>query len=259
MYSKRVRLLVRIIGFLFCTIGLLYISMVILQEASEGFQNDDTPINCRQYNAQNKIYWMCQTETDAEIKIRRLMKEVPPDTFQGVCYKSAVGFYTCYKRPPDKNFNETEGVFFLDDPSTDMMPTIFESDVLNVCADYGTTFYTFSTTYISTVNIRSKLQSTIMHVEEATTNLESISTQFCHSVSGIPSRQNACNSLNQGIGVFRNLPEDTTSNGRNKKGLYSMSTVIGNSITRMDNIFTHTFVPPYTGFGFSTCSNIVNV
>lgn len=257
MYSKRVRLLVRIIGFLFCTIGLLFISIKVLNMTNEGFQTDSEFKECPRYNTRDKVFYLCNEDDDAQSQVRILFST--NDIFSGVCYKSAVGFYTCYKRPPDKNLNETEGVFFVDDPSTDMMPTIFESDVLNVCADYGTTFYTFSTTYISTVNIRSKLQSTIMHVEEATTNLESISTQFCHSVSGIPSRQNACNSLNQGIGVFRNLPEDTTSNGRNKKGLYSMSTVIGNSITRMDNIFTHTFVPPYTGFGFSTCSNIVNV
>ena len=259
MYSKRVRLLVQIIGFLFCTIGLLYISMVILAEIPEGFQGAQEPtVNCVQYNSRDRVYWKCETDNDAQIKIRDLLRKSPPENFQGVCYKTLQGFYTCYTRPSQKSFIEDEGVFALDDPSTDAMPGVIESDILNVCADYGTTFATFSTVYVSTVSVSSNLNSIIQTVKTATSKLGTISTTYCATVSPVSSRQNACNTLSTGINIFNKLPLDTTVGGRTKSGLNSMSTVIGNSIVGMDNIFTNKFVPAYRGFGYGTCSNIIN-
>lgn len=233
--------------------------MVILNELPEGFQTAavDTT-NCTQYIARDKLYWKCPTDNEAQIKIRYLLQKIPPDNFQGVCYKTTGGFYTCYTRPTQKTFIPEEGVFALDDPATDTMPTTIESDVLNVCADYGTTFATFSTVYVSTVSIGSNLDSVITTVKDATRNLGTISTTYCATVSPVASRQSACNSLNTGIGIFNNLPMDTSSGGKTKKGLYSMSTVIGNSIIGMDNLFTNKFVPAYAGFGYGTCSNIIN-
>lgn len=259
MYSKRIQLLVRIIGFLFCTIGLLYLSMIILSELPEGFQGAVVdPTNCTQYIARDKLFWKCPTDNEAQIKIRFLLQKSPPDNFQGVCYKTTGGFYTCYTRPTQKTFIPEEGVFALDDPASDTMPTTIETDVLNVCADYGRTFATFSTVYVSTVSIGSNIDSVIRTVKNATRDLGAISTSYCATVSPVASRQNACNSLITGIGTFNNLPLDMTSDGKTKKGLNSMSTVIGNSIIGMDSLFTNKFVPAYAGFGYGTCSNIIN-
>jgi hypothetical protein len=259
MYSKRIRLLVQIIAFLFCTIGLLYLSMVILNELPEGFQIE-TPdtTDCIQFIVKNKLYWKCETDNSAQIKIRDLLQKSPPDNFQGVCYKTTGGFYTCYTRPSQKIFIPEEGIFVLDDPSTDTMPATIESDVLNVCADYGTTFATFSTMYISTVSIGSNIDSIINTVKDATRNLGTISTTYCAILSPVASRQKACDTLRTGIGIFNNLPMDTSVGGKTKKGLISMSTVIGNTIIDMNNLFTNKFVPAYAGFGYGTCSNIIN-
>jgi hypothetical protein len=249
MYSKRVRLLVRIIGFLFCTIGLLYISMVILAEIPEGFQTppaDATaPVTkvtgCNPYNTRDKTYFLCEADQQAQEQVRALVDK--NDIYSGACYKTSQGYFTCYTRPSQKTYLQSEGVFVFDDPNKDFSPTTIESDIMNVCGDYGITYNKLNTIYISTVNIGGVIQSSITTVKEATTRLGNISTTYCHHSITDPKIKGICNTLSSGIGIFNGLPVE----------LGVMSTTVSTAVGNMKNI-SSTLYRTYDGFGYSTCS-----
>lgn len=242
MYSKRLRLLVQIIGFLFCTIGLLFICMKILNMGTEGFQNAfDIIPQCVTMSTRDKIFYKCETDNDAQMKVRYLMST--NDVFSGVCYKTDAGFYTCYTRPSQKTFQEEEGIFITDDPTSDSMPAVIESDVLTVCGDFGITYNKLNTIYVSTVSIGGVIHSSIKIVRDATASLANISTLYCNNPNA---QTNACNTLSSGIGIFDGIPSGP-------KGLNYMSNTVGQAVSNMNNIST-TLYTAYNGFGYSTCS-----
>lgn len=251
MYSKRIRLFVQIIGFLFCTIGLLYISMKIT--STEGFQTLDTAPNCKQYNSFDKIYWLCTTDNEAQAQVRILIST--GDIFSGACYQTTAGFYTCYTRPSQKSYDSADGIFLVDDPYTDGMPAGIESDITTVCGDYATTMATFSTIYISTLAIGNVLNSTITRITDATKQLGGVSTKYCYttlpgSAARSDAKQHACDTLSTGISIFNGIPGGA-------KGLNYMSTTVFTALTNMDDLYANHFTKAYKGFGYSTCSNIV--
>ena len=228
--------------------------MQILDMAKEGFQANTTPTmdqiygtTCKSHNIAGQNYWLCATDNDAQTQVRYLIST--GDVFAGACYKTPYqGFYTCYTRPSQKSYNSDEGVFVIDDPSEDGMPSGIEYDIMNVCADYGTTLNTFSTLYVSTASIGSIVQSTINTVEMATADLGAISTGYCiFGVARDAAAQRTCNTLSTGISIFNGIP-------RARNGLYFMSTTINNSISNMDNLYSNQFVNAYKGFGYSTCN-----
>jgi hypothetical protein len=250
MYSKRVRRIVQIVGFLFCTIGLLYISMQILNTSKEGFQSADNifATSCTQVftEAKDKIFWLCATDNDAQAQVRNLIST--GNIHDGVCYTTFEGFYTCYTRPSQKTYDNNEGIFVTDDPSSDGMPSGIESDIINVCGDYGTTMNTFKTIYVSTVAIGGVIQSTLNTIAIATTDLGQISTSYCASgASRSDAEQNTCDVLSTGISIFNGLP-----NG--PKGLKFMSTTVQNAISNMENLYENNLLKAYKGFGYSTCN-----
>lgn len=250
MYSKRVRLFVQIIGFLFCTIGLLYISMKI-QHAQEGFQGAGTYDPCPESRYLNgKNFWLCNSEFEAQIKGRTL--SASNNTYDGVCYDSQEGYYTCFTRPPEQMYMASEGVFIDSDPSDDVLPNSIINDVTTVCNDYNTTFANFSTTYLSTTGINKVISSAIGEIKYARTQLMDISTLYCATPgTGKPALTapvlRACSTLGTAIGTFSNIPEGP-------KGMYFMSTTIATSIKGMDDLYRGTFEPVYKGF--NVCSNI---
>lgn len=243
MYSKRVRLLVRIIGFLLCTIGLLYVSMVILGEMPEGFQGGmvGAVAGCNPFNTRDKTYFLCDSDQQAQEQVRLLVDS--NDIFSGACYKTTEGYFTCYTRPSQKSYLQSEGVFVYEDPSKDFMPASIESDVQNVCGDYGVTYNKLNTLYLSTLTIGGVIQSSINTVKGATRRLDNISTMYCNNAISDPKLIKICESLNSGIGIFNGLPV----------GLGVMSTTVSTAVGNMNNIST-TLYRTYDGFGYSTCS-----
>jgi hypothetical protein len=243
MYSKRVRLLVRIIGFLFCTIGLLYLSMVILGEIPEGFQTADVAAlpGCRIFNTRDKKFFLCDADQQAEQQVRALVDS--NDNFSGACYKTLEGYFTCYTRPSQKSYLQSEGVFVFEDPNKDFLPASIESDVQNVCGDYGITYNKLNTLYLSTIAIGGVIQSSINTVKGATTRLGSISTMYCNAAITDTRLIGICRTLSSGIGIFNGLPV----------GLAVMSTTVSTAVGNMNNI-SSTLYRTYDGFGYSTCS-----
>jgi hypothetical protein len=241
MYSKRVRLLVRIIGFLFCTIGLLFISIKVLNMTNEGFQTDSEFKECPRYNTRDKVFYLCNEDDDAQSQVRILFST--NDIFSGVCYKTFEGYYSCYTRPSQKSYVENMGIFVNKDPSEDYGPSVIESSVMNVCEDYGITYNKLNTIYISTVSIGGVIQSSISTLKGATVQLGAISIMYCRETITDPKLINICKTLSSGIGSFDGLPS----------GLAIMSTTVSTSIGDMNNI-SSTLYRTYDGFGFSTCA-----
>jgi hypothetical protein len=249
MYSKRIQTAIRIIGFLFCTIGLLYISMKI-RDRTEGFQVASANVSCTNTNMNGKNTWLCPTDFDAQILDRVLLSNA--NVTDAVCYDSQMGYYTCLTRPPDQTFVPSDGLFINADPIDDTLPNSIINDIRGVCNDYNTNTAYFSTIYVSTTMLNGVISSAIGEINYGTTQLSNISTLYCATpASGSPALTtavlNACTSLGAGIGAFSNIP-------RSANGLYFMSTTVADSLKEMENTYTNTFAPAYRGF--KTCSNI---
>lgn len=247
-------MLIRIVGFLFCTVGLLYISVKILEVSpryAEGFQADLIDENCRQLFMPDKTYWLCTNEYYAQEKVRRLVST--GDVYAGACFPATSGFYTCYTRPTRKVYNPVEGNFQLDDPSADGMPQSIEADITNVCEDYDSTWATFSTTYVSTIGLGLIVSSSLGEIKYATAQLSNVSTIYCSATSSRSAEaQRACVTLGTGISIFNGIPSVP-------KGLAFMSTTVFTAISSMDDLYTMRFTKPYKGFGYSTCSKFTSI
>lgn len=253
MYSKRILLLIKIIGFLFCTIALMFISAKIVS-TNEGFQaSDDSERepNCYTNNIRGKTTWFCDSEPDGQEKMRKLIDgNILRDR---VCYKTGIitDYYVCYTRPPDKQYIDSEGVFVPIDPSEDLVPGYTEMDVENECNDFNTAFANFSTIRVSTLSLNGVISSAIGEVTYAVDKLRMISTTYCYTrPTGTPypiGLQRACTTLETGRNNINNIP------GR-PNGLYFMSTTVQTSLSNMDNLYNGTFKPAFKGL--NVCSNL---
>jgi hypothetical protein len=243
----------KIIGFLFCTIALMFISAKILSPR-EGFQasgDSESEPNCYTNNIRGKTTWFCDSEMDGQERMRKLIdSNVLRDR---VCYKTGIitDYYVCYTRPPDKQYIDSEGVFVPIDPSEDLVPGYTETDVENECNDFNTAFANFSTIRVSTLSLNGVISSAIGEVTYAVDKLRMISTTYCYKrPTGTPypiGLQRACTTLETGRSNINNIP------GR-PNGLYFMSTTVQTSLSNMDNLYNGTFKPAFKGF--NVCSNL---
>jgi len=136
----------------------------------------------------------------------------------------------------------------MNDPSSDGMPSGIESDIINVCGDFGTTNNTFKMMYVSTVSIGGVIQSTLNTVSTATAELGQISTNYCSfGATRTAAAQHTCDTLSTGISIFNGIP-------KGPKGLNFMSTTVNNAISNMDGLYTNQLLKAYKGFGYSTCN-----
>ncbi len=209
----------------------------------EGFQAAmvEAVPGCNPYNTRDKTYFLCETDQQAQEQVRVLVDS--NDNFSGACYKTSDGYFTCYTRPSQKSYLQSEGVFVFEDPNKDFSPEIIDYDIQNVCGDYGVTYNKLNTLYFSTVAIGGVIQSTMATVERATRRLDSISTMYCNNAITDQKLIKICESLNSGIGIFNGLPVH----------LGVMSTTVSTAIVNMRNI-SSSLNRAYDGFGYSTCS-----
>lgn len=245
MYSKRVHRLIKIIGFLFCTIGLLFISAKILA-MNEGFQGGETCTKIENYRG--KDTWLCDTEMDAKNKIRSLLDSNIATNL--VCYTTGIDvpYYTCFTSPPDKTYVESEGIFITGDPSEDIMPDYMDINVSMMCSDYNKAFANFSTIYVSTASMGGVVSSSIGEIRSAVNQLSNISSLYCQSRGSYPiGLQRACTTLTIGRESISQIPNVP-------KGLAHMSTTLFNSLSNMDNLYVNSFRPAYSGL--NACINI---
>lgn len=220
-----------------------------IKDTMEGFQTIDSLNNtCTTYaQIDNKTYWLCPSDYTASAKVRDLIST--GNKFQGACYKTEQGFYTCYTRPSQKTFDSNLGIWIVDDPSNDYMPFTIESDIQNVCNDYSVTFATFSTMYLSTKAIGTVIDSAISEVKYATSQLSNVSTTYCPATKRLDTAtKNACNTLTEGIGIFVGIPNLPD-------GLNYMSNTVVTALSNMDGLYSD-FSTAYKGFGYSTCKGL---
>jgi len=214
--------------------------------AHEGFQTGTADPCPRSTYLDGKTFWLCDSEFDAQIKNRLLLDA--NNTYDGVCYNSLEGYYTCFTRPPEQIYVPSEGIFLNSDPSDDALPTSIINDITGVCNDYNTSLANFSTIYLSTMGISGVISSAIGEIKYGRTQLMEISTLYC---TAQPAKTAAvlrtCNSLSTAIGTFSNIPMGSNA-------LNGMSTTIATSIKGMVDLYSGTFNPVYTGF--NVCSNI---
>lgn len=247
MYSKRVRLLIKIIGFLFCTIALLFISAKILS-MDEGFQSAATTCS-KIENYRGRDTWLCDTSADAESQLRQLIDDGIANNL--VCYTTGldVPYYTCFTNPPGKSYIESEGIFITSDPSEDTLPEYMDADVSMMCSDYNKAFANFSTIYVSTASLKGIVSSSIGEVNSAVNQLSNISSLYCQSRVSYPiGLQRACTTLTTGRDIISQIPNVPN-------GLAYMSTTLYTSLSNMDNLYANTFRPAYSGL--IVCSNII--
>jgi hypothetical protein len=218
-----------------------------IRSAHEGFQaGGDNDLCPRATYLDGKTFWLCDSEFDAQLKNRTLSDT--NNTYDGVCYDSLEGYYTCFTRPPEQMYIPSEGIFKNSDPSDDMLPMSIINDITSVCNDYNTSLANFSTIYQSTTGINRVISSAIGEIKYGRAQLMDISTLYCKAQ---PAKTAAvlrtCNSLSTAIGTFSNIPAGSN-------GMYNISTTIANSLKGMDDLHSSTFNPVYTGF--NVCSNI---
>jgi hypothetical protein len=245
MYSKRIRLLVKIVGFLFCTIGLLFICAKI-NPVRDGFQTAEN--TCRKIQYGGKNVWLCNEDYEARDKIRGLVDSNV--LYDLVCYKTGmnVTYYTCYTRPPDKQFLPSEGIFVPGDPSDDPLPGYMDTDMDMMCTDYNIAFANFSTIYISTISLNGVISSALGEIKYAVNELSNISSTYCMNRGSYgPGVLNACTSLKTGYDNISRIPDAPY-------GLRFMSTTVSDSLSNMDSLYNNSFKPAYSGLRL--CGNI---
>jgi len=246
MPSKRLDIKIRILLFIICSVGILYISMLLFYRPVEGFQ---TANNCY-YDTTTfpgKKVWGCPTETDA-VALLNDPGITLSDTDQ-VCFLTpnptdyTKKYYTCYQRPPDKLLNISDGIRYDTDLTKDVKPIVIENDMTQLCSDYTSENARFLTVLKSTIAYQKMISSVSGRISFTTNELIGLSTQYCKS--GVTRQQNFvdfCTTLQDGIRIYENLPKGNY--GLN----YISTTITGEIYANILNLYSNVYQPGYKGF-----------
>jgi hypothetical protein len=250
MRSKRLDVKIRIILFLICTIGILYISMRLFSSSQEGFQTD---------MAHGCVYdtttfpgiqgWFCKTEASAALIQSDSNIVLRP--IDQVCYltpnpdNATSNYYTCYRRPPTNNFSALEGHYYDLPFNEDTTPNDIITDIKGVCNDFTTEGKKLEHSISTGVNYQSSILGVSKQITVDTSNLQTISTTYCPKGVTDPKIVSFCTTLNTGIDVFNNLP--LTYNGT-PYGLNYMSNQVTSLMISLSNLSTTGLQVPYKGF-----------
>jgi len=252
MPSKSLDIKIRIVLFIICSVGILYVSMKLFYQPTEGFQTiiDNCTLDTTTYKG--KRVWKCNTEADALVLFHDT--SVTINEADQVCFPTpnpvinTSNYFTCYQRPPGQYFDYNDGVFVNNNSITDRTPIGIENDMSQVCSDYnGETarFIDVITNQISTQQIISSASGRILFT---TTQLINISTQYCAAPITDQKIINFCSVLNQGINIYQNLP-------KGNYGLNYISTTMTRDIyANTDDLYTNKYLPGYKGFHCSETS-----
>jgi len=254
MPSKRLDIKIRILLFLLCTIGILYIAMrLFYQVDTEGFQvvSQDNCVLDNNFQGSGKRVWECPTYT-ASIQLLTDTSITLSDT-DSVCYLTpnpdypTSNYYTCYQRPSGSNFNPSDGVYYPTSAVSppDQTPGAIIGDMNQLCSDYKTEgakiFYGISTSKI----VQDQITTASDDILHATNTLSNLSTQYCPKGVTNPKIVDFCKTLNTGIGIYKSLPLTTDPA---HPGLNDISTSISNSMLNLINLSTITMTSGYNGF-----------
>jgi hypothetical protein len=240
MGSKRLDIKIRILLFLLCTIGILYISMKLLYRRElEGFQTYNGCTYDR-VTLPGRGMWKCPSNLNAKALLTDTSIPRLNDN-DAICYLTAnptnseLQYYTCYQRPAGKTFSIQEGIYIDNNSLEDETPENIASDISQVCGDYGTELVKFVGILQSTVSYQGLITSATSNISTAIIAFSNISTSKCPNTVN----NQFCQTLNQGIGIFSQIENGDISR---------ISTQITGLILEMKILYQGQYIPAYAGF-----------
>jgi hypothetical protein len=249
MTSKPLDLKIRILLFIICSIGILYISMRILYKPTEGFQVANGCV-LDTTSFPGKRVWECATQTNAISLFYDTAAGV--NNSDQVCFPTpnptiyTSNYFTCYQRPAGKSFNFNEGIYITNNSTGDNTPIGIENDITQVCSDYNGEGARFVTVIRSTIAYQQIVSTASGKISLTLGQLSSMSTIYCKAPVNDQKIVDFCTTLSTGIGIYIGLP-----GGR--KGLNYISTKITAEIyASTNNLYTNIYLPAYKGFQCST-------
>ena len=250
MSSKRLDIKIRILLFIICTIGILYISAWIMYwPATEGFQQADNCFLDNGVTFPGKRIWFCPTQTNA---INLFEDEtVTLQYMDQVCYSTVnsdyplrvtSNYYICYQRPAGKKFNFNDGVYVDNDSTEDTTAPGIENDITQVCSDYNGETARFKNILNSTVAYQHFVSSASGEITFTSNQLIGISTQYCVYPQTEQKFVDFCTALSTGIGIYIGLP------GGHYGLNYISTTITAGIYASTNNLYTNIYQPGYNGF-----------
>jgi hypothetical protein len=248
MNVKRIRLIQRIILFLFVIVGLLYICSSLFY-SKEGFAcntRDDMQSGTKTYLCDNKI--------EAE---DTLLNGIPADlTAFDICYNIGTDSnlpkqYVCYDRPGPRIFDDSTTSYRPYDNlgDNDISPIIEEQTNITYCNSYINIFNSFENAYKNTMKFQSSINDiNISSIRSIVYYLSNTSTMYC---SRADANINICNILSNGITDFITMRDDASPNTIN-----AISTNVGHTLVAMKQYIYHDLVPMYIDSGCINNSNM---
>ena len=244
MRSKRLDTKIRIILFLLCTIGILYISVKLLYKPCfEGFQT----YNKCEYDTvllPGRGMWKCPSQLDAMALLTDT--NIPPlNQNDAICYLTPnpedpnKKYYTCYQRPAGLSFDVNEGVYVPNNSLDDTSPATIVSDTMQLCASYNGNLGRFVTIVLSTAMYQENISNASDNVSGTVTILTNISSSYCPLMDVTDRKYIFCSTLNKGITIFKGLETGPIS---------GISTKITQLYQEMSTLYHNDYTTSYAGF-----------
>jgi len=271
---KRFHIVLQIVGFLIASVGILFFCQYLshaLNNAfeTEGFQvaptadqtatcnlvltgdptgqTTESACSVKRNDAFGRTIYYCPREIDA-------IPLMDPSSFcllndnDTVCISSmnfGGNYYTCYRRPPQKVFDTTYGVwnkadFLLDH---DTAPTDLAPNIDFVCAAYAGNTINVIKQLMSTIAVRNTIQNIIISTSKYSEKFDKFYTTFCGTnlKNTLNNGQLICDKFSEAKIFFAGLPDvpivkDQTLNTISTATNYSVSS-LSNVSTNISNSF----------------------
>jgi hypothetical protein len=250
MAPKPLDIKIRILLFIICSVGILYISMRLFYKQTEGFQQVTDNCLLDTTTFPGKRVWECPTNSDAVSLFYDNNAKI--NLTDQVCFPTpnptvdTSNYFTCYQRPAGKSFNFVTGVSVDSNSVLDQTPFGIENDMSQVCSDYNGETARFVNILNSTIAYQQIVSTASGRVSFTTNQLISLSSTYCVAPISEQKFIDFCNTLSTGIGIYITLPQGNY-------GLNYISTTITAGIyASTNNLYTNVYLPGYNGFQCST-------
>ena len=211
--------------------------MQVLYRSYEGFSSSSCTYNTSLFPG--KSVYLCPTERDAAGIFSD--PAINLNSNDGVCYMTSDNFYTCYQRPPLMNFDYTDGIFIPARASDDTSPDEGINNMGQVCGGSNTVNLRLDAIYQSTLSYQTGVNGVITKISDTVSQLSNLWTTYCDGITSANPKFNFCETLDTGIGHFKNLPTGD-------RGLNSMSNTLVRMAGEINTLYSGKFKPAYSGY-----------
>jgi hypothetical protein len=209
MKSKRLHIIIQIVGFLLCSVGILYICQFFTNTFEEGFQATVAGSSCSQITNAGRKVWMCDTDSDAIVVLNDISNNLTGSN-DNVCikYEDNPKYYTCYTQPPDRVYDDIYGVYRKSDPilDDDTMPTDLIPSIDSLCSSSNNIVPLIINGIRSTVGVIGKVRDVITITEGYATKITRYIDTYCQPRPRLSAE--VCTLLNNNYTIFQQLPEN---------------------------------------------------